>query len=148
MIDKDDIRDDTHDVYGNCSIFWPPCPSTSKIFLRPWPWTSNFKRTPSFHLITNQLKENVIKGRLSDVIRSFFQGSFLFQYQLINLAWIFFGFDFYSFTEASLSAFPWLYTLVCAVVQKYHKMLFLLSFIFLVLILQSPCFICTTWKHK
>ena len=94
MIDKDDIRDDTHDVYGNCSIFWPPCPSTSKIFPRPWPWTSNFKRTPSFHLITNQLKENVIKGWLLDVIRSFFQGSFLFQYQLINLAWIFFGFDF------------------------------------------------------
>ena len=27
---------------------WPPslCPSTSKCFPQPWPWTSNFKRTP------------------------------------------------------------------------------------------------------
>ena len=38
----------------------PPCPSTSKIFPPPWPWTSNFKQTPSLQMITNQLKENII----------------------------------------------------------------------------------------
>ena len=39
------------------------------------------------------------------------------------------GFPLTSFhsAEASLSAFSWLYTLVCAVVQKYHEMYFLHS---------------------
>ena len=37
------------------------------------------------------------------------------------------GFPFTSFhlAEASLSPFSWLYTLVCAVVQKYHEMYFI-----------------------
>ena len=37
------------------------------------------------------------------------------------------GFPLTSFhlAETSLSAFSWLYTLVCAVVQKYHKMPFI-----------------------
>ena len=51
--------------------------------------------------------------------------------------------------KASLSALSWLYTLVCAVVQKYHEISFLLIIIHILpLILQSPCFICTTWKRK
>ena len=60
------------------------------------------------------------------------------------------GFPLTSFhlVEALLSAFLWLYTLVCAVVQKYHKMYFYLHlFTFLVLISQSTCFISTTWKR-
>ena len=48
-------------------------------------------------------------------------------------------------TKASLSAFSWLYILVCAVVQKYHKMFYLKLFIVLVLILQSSCLaVCKT----
>ena len=37
------------------------------------------------------------------------------------------GFPLTSFhlAEASLSAFPWFYTIVCAVVQKYHEMSFI-----------------------
>ena len=44
------------------------------------------------------------------------------------------GFPLTSFplAEASLSAFSWLYILVCAVVQKYHEM----SFIFLFIIIH------------
>ena len=30
--------------------------------------------------------------------------------------------------EASISVFKWLYTLVCAVVQKYHKMFFIFNY--------------------
>ena len=53
----------------------PPCPPTSKIYPHPWPWTSNFKRTPSpqfqakphyllFHgfiLLCVQLSKNITK---------------------------------------------------------------------------------------
>ena len=40
------------------------------------------------------------------------------------------GFPLTSFhlAEASLSAFSWLYTLVCAVVQKYHEMSFIYNY--------------------
>ena len=51
-------------------------------------------------------------------------------------------------TKASLSA-SWLYTLVCAVVHKYHEMFFLFIIIHnLLLVLQLTCFISTTWKRK
>ena len=41
------------------------------------------------------------------------------------------------------------FILLCVQLSKnITKCFFLLSFIFLVLILQSPCFICATWKHK
>ena len=52
-----------------------------------------------------------------------------------------------SLAESSLSTFSWLYILVFAVVQKYHKMFSETKF-FLVLILESTCFICITWKRK
>ena len=51
-----------------------------------------------------------------------------------------------SWAETSLSTFSWHYILVCAVVQKYHEMFFFKFF--LVLILQSTCFIFTTSKRK
>ena len=46
---------------------------------------------------------------------------------------ILFGFPLTSFqlAEASLSAFSWLYTLVCVVVQKYHEMFFIYNYLFL-----------------
>ena len=55
------------------------------------------------------------------------------------------GFPLASFhsAKASLSAFSWLYTLVRAVVQKYHEMSFLLK-----LLNATTCFICKTWKFK
>ena len=73
-----------------------------------------------------------------------FRSTFVFSINSLILS----GFPLTSFhlAEASLSAFSWLYTLVSSIVQKYHEMLQL--FTFLVLILQSTCFICTTWKRK
>ena len=44
-------------------------------------------KAPS-QMIINLLKENIIQGWLLYVIRSFFQVSFRFQYQLINLVWL------------------------------------------------------------
>ena len=73
---------------------------------------------PNEPLLTNQLKENIIQGWLLLVMTSFH----------VN--------------EVSVSAFSWLYSLTCAVVQKYQICTFL------VLILQSICFIFTTWKRK
>ena len=56
-------------------------------------------------------------------MRSFFQAGFRFQYQLINLVW--FPLNSFYLAEASLSAFPWLYTLVCTVVQKCNEISFI-----------------------
>ena len=82
---------------------------------------------PPLQIITNQLKDNIIQGWLLYVIRSFLQVGFRFQSQLINLVCL--SFDFFSFSwEASLSAFLWLSTLVCAVVQKYHEMSFIYNY--------------------
>ena len=108
-----------------------------------------------FHLqiITNQFKENIIQGWLLHVIRSFLRSDFIlsinslilsgFPLTFIHLAeatlvlgailknssspssynekmcWV------QEWGEASLSAFLWLYVLVCTVVQKYHKMIFI-----------------------
>ena len=58
---------------------------------------------------------------------------------------ILFGFALTSFhlTDALISAFLWLHTLVCAVVQNYLKLLILSVFIF-----QSICYSCRIWKRK
>ena len=69
-------------------------------------------------MIINQLKENIIQEWLLYV--QVLQVSFRFQYQLVNLVWL--SFHFLSFTEASLSAFLWLYAIVCAVIQKYYEL--------------------------
>ena len=67
---------------------------------------------PPLQMITNQWKENMIQGWLSCVIT------------------ILSGFSLTSFhlAEASLSAFSWIYILVCAVVQKYHKLSFIYNY--------------------
>ena len=51
--------------------------------------------SPPLQMIANQLKEKIIQGWLSYVIRSFLQVSLHIQYQLINLIWL--SFDFFSF---------------------------------------------------
>ena len=137
--------------------------------------TNPFTALP-FKMIANQLKENIIHGWLLSVTRSILKTGFCFQYQLINLVWL--SFDFFSFrwsqyrpqssflkiktlfspfsyiekmrwsqvwAEASLSAFWWLYIFVCAV--KISRNVFSEK-IFLMLILQSACFVCITWKGK
>ena len=78
---------------------------------------------PTLWMITNQLKKNINPSMAIYVIRFFLQFGFCFQYQLINLVWL--SFDFFHLAEASLSTFSGLYTLMCAIVQKYHKMSYL-----------------------
>ena len=64
--------------------------------------TKNSSPTPfsllCLQIITNQLKENIIQGWLSYVIKSFLQVGFRFQYQPINLVWL--SFDFFHLAEA------------------------------------------------
>ena len=57
-----------------------------------------------------------------------FRSAFVFSINLLILS----GFPLTSFhlAEASLSAFLWLYTLVCAVGQKYYEMSFIIVHIF------------------
>ena len=70
---------------------WTPYPSKSKLIPPPWRPISNDPH-PFLQMITNQLKENIIQRWLLYVTKSFLQVSFHFQYQLINLAWLFFDF--------------------------------------------------------
>ena len=98
-------------------------------------------------IITDQLKENIINRWLLYVIRSFLQVGFRFQYQLINLVWL--SFDFFSFSSSStIWFFVALYSFVCNCSKISRIVFYLQLFTFLVLILQSTCFICTTWKRK
>ena len=149
-----DDKHDVHENCPIFRTHHRPCPATSYILPPPWPWTFNFKRTPPLQVIANQLEGNIIQGPLLHVIWPFLQVGFRFQYQLINLVWLsidFFSFNqsrpqnnfqkleisflpsFYNkkmyygqrWDETLLSAFSWLYFLVCAVVQKYQKMYFL-----------------------
>ena len=109
----------------------PPTPSylsASEIPAISWPWTSNFKRTlPRLQLITNLLKEDIIQ-RLLLCYQVLPSGrlSFLFGWSLI--IWFYVA----------------LYFCVCSC-PKISRNVF---YLFLVLILQSTCFICTTWKRK
>ena len=98
----------------------------SNILPPPWPWTSNFKRNPPLQMITNQLKENKIQGWLFILSGPSFRSAFVFSIKSLILS----GFPLTSFhlVEASLSSFSWLYTLVCAVVQKYHEMYFIYNY--------------------
>ena len=56
----------------------------------------------------------------------YFRSAFVFSINSLILS----GFSLTSFhlAEPSLSAFSWLYTLVCAVVQKYHEMSFIYNY--------------------
>ena len=97
---------------------------------------------PRLQMITSQLKGNIIQGWLIYIIRFFLQVGFRFQYQLINLAWL--SFDFFSFSWSLLISFlVALYSCVCSCPKTSRNAFYL----FLVLILLSTCFICTTWKR-
>ena len=53
------------------------------------------------------------------------QVDFRIHYQLINLDLVWLSLTSFHLAKASLFAFSWLYTLVCAVVQKYLEMFFI-----------------------
>ena len=124
------LKDDTHMTSMKIVLFSrPPAPLVHlhQTFFYPIKlWRPIPNETPPLQMINNQLKENIIQGWLLYVTRSFFQVSFCFQYHSL----IFSGFPLTSFhlAEASLSAFLWLYTLVCAVLQKYREMLFIYNY--------------------
>ena len=89
------------------------------------------------------LKKSIIQGWLSFVITSFFQVGFRFQYQLINLVWL--PFDFFSFNWGlTICFFVTLYSWVCSWPKISRNVFHLELLTFLVLILQSTCFICKT----
>ena len=130
----------------------PPCLSTSKILPPLDLGRPISKETTPLQMITKQLKENIIQEWLLYVSRSFLQVGFRLQYQLINLAWLFF--EFFSFS-GSLTFCRFILLCVQLPKQCYEiaqtmlrNVFYLWLFIFLVLILQSACFICTTWKRK
>ena len=78
---------------------YSPCPATSKILLLPWPWTSNFKRTPlPLQMITSQLKASMIQGWLLYDIRSFLLVDFVFSVNSFTLS----GFPLTSFHLAEV----------------------------------------------
>ena len=84
---------------------------------------------PPLQMITNQFQGNIIQGCLSYVIRSFLQVGFRFSINSLILS----GFPLTSFylAEASLSAFPWHYTLVCKLSKNITKcLLFMIIHIF------------------
>ena len=87
-------------LHENCPMFKTPhssCPSMSKIFPPPWPWTSldvQFQTPLPFQMVTSQLKENIIQQWILYIIKFFLQFGFHFQYQLMNLVWLSFHFFF------------------------------------------------------
>ena len=96
------LRDDTH--MTSIKIIQFSRPPNPFFHLRPKFFhlvdlgrpISNEPPTSHFQMVTNQLKDNIIQGWLSYIIRSFLQVDFRIQYQLINLVWLFF--DFFSFS--------------------------------------------------
>ena len=126
----------------------PPPPLSIYVQSSSTPLTldAQFQRNPPLQMIANQFKENIIPRWLSYVFRSFLQVGFHFQYQLINFVWV--SVTSLRLIEALLSAFLWLYTLVCSCTKISQNVLHWYLFTFLVLISQSTCFISTTWKRK
>ena len=117
----------------------PPYLSTSKHLSPSWLWTSNFKQTaPSLQMITNELKENLIQGWLLYLIRSLLR--FGSRFHINSLILFCFPLTSFHSDDTSLSAFLWLYTFACAVVQKYHEMSFTYNYCFFVFHIFSTHF--------
>ena len=100
---------------------------------------SNEPSSSSLQMITNQLKENIIQGWLSYVVRPFLEVGFGFQYQLINLVWL--SFEFFSFSwSLTIYSFLAFYSCVCSCPKISRNIFYLWLFTFLLLILQSDLF--------
>ena len=121
-------------IYQNCPIF-----KTSHLlahlrpkFFHPLDLGRPISNEPllllPLQIMTNQLKENIIKDDYYMSSGPSFRSAFIFSINSLILP----GFSLTSFhlTKASLSAFSWHYTLVCAAVQKYHEMSFIIIHIF------------------
>ena len=103
----------------------PPFPSTWKILPFPWPWTSNFKRNlPPFPNDNQSIKKKHNPRKTILCYQVLLSGR-AFVFSINSLILSAFPFTSSHLAEASLSAFLWLYTLECAVVQKYHKIFFI-----------------------
>ena len=113
----------------------PPCPSTPNILPSLWSWTSNFKWTlPSLN--DDQSSKKKIRSKHGYYVLSSYSFwlAFVFSINLLILS----DFPLTSFHlayKASLSALTWIYTLVCAAVQKCHNY-FILFFILLFIIIH------------
>ena len=115
-------------------------------FFHPLDFGRPIQRIPPLQMITIQLKENIIQGWLLYVISSFLQVGFRFQYQLINLLWLSFGFFSFSWS-LTICFFVALYSCLCSCPKISRNIFYLQLFTFLVLILQSTWFFFTTWKR-
>ena len=109
----------------------PPPPLSSYVqlcLLPPWPWTPNFKRTPlPLQIVANQLKENITQGWLLYLSGLSFRSAFVFS------------------IDSSRLVFHWLLCIELKPILSPEQFYFQ---VFLVLILQSTCFICITSKGK
>ena len=128
------IRNDKHMLSMKTVQFSNP--PTPLVHPPSWLWTSNFKRIPPHPhrpLPSSPNGNKSIKRKHNPRITIIYykvlpsiRSSFVFSMNSLILH----GFPLASFhlAEASLSAFSWLYTLVCAVVQKYHEMSFIFNY--------------------
>ena len=111
-----------------------PLPIYVQICSSPLTLDIQLQMKPPLQVITNQLKENIVQGWLSYVIRFFLQVGFCFQYQLISLAWL--SFDFLSFSwSLIISFFLALYSCVRSYPKISQNVFYLYMFTFSVLIL-------------
>ena len=101
----------------------PPCSSISKILPPPWPWTSNFKWTLLLPSRTNdnQSMKRKHNPRMTLICYHALPSGQLFFFSINSLILSGFPLTFFDLAKVSLCAFSWLYTLVCVVIQKYHK---------------------------
>ena len=122
-------------VRENCSIFNTP---THLVHLRPkffhpldlvLPISNEPLLSLSLSLSPNDsqsIKKNIMQGWLFTSSGSSFRSAFVFSINSLILSR--FPLTSFHLAEASLSAFPWLYSLVCAAIQKYHEMSFFYNY--------------------
>ena len=124
-------------------------PSSIYVHNSSTPLTSDvqFQTNSLLQMITNPRMTiiYIIQGWLLYMLSGpSFRTAFVFSINSLIL----YGFLLTFFHLAEASAFSWLYTLACAVVQKYHEMSFIIIIYIYGTHFESTYFICTTWKRK
>ena len=115
------LRDDTHnDVHA---VVQYSRPLTSFVLLRPKFFPSPMALDVKFQTKSPPSPNDKPKDDSYMLSGPSFRSAFIFSINLLILS----GFPSASFhlVETSQSAFSWLYTLVCAVVQKFNEMFFI-----------------------
>ena len=126
-----------YDVHKNCLIFKTPHPLVQLRlnFLHPLDLgcpISNESSTPNDNQsikIKHNPRMNItyyISGKIYYISAPSFSSAFVFSINSLILPR--FLLTSFHLAEASLSAFSWLYTLVCAVAQKYYEMPFIYNY--------------------